>query len=104
MRELKREVVEIRGQAKLIGNQLKEIKSAIEIRSVQPSPAEPKPVEAPQTQRKILKKENYEGIEYRGILELVSTNSRVRYEHDLKEVKSMAKHLRVLCNVTDLKR
>ena len=104
MRELKHEVVEIRGQAKLIGNQLKAIKSAIEIRSVQPSPAEPKPVDAPQTQRKILKKENYDGIQYRGIPELVSTNSTDRYELDLKELKSIAKHLRVTCNVTDLKR
>ena len=36
LRELKQEVVEIRGEAKLIGNQLKAIKSAIEIKSVQP--------------------------------------------------------------------
>ena len=104
MRDLKQEVVEIRGKAKLTGNQLKEIKSAIEIKSVQPSPAEPKPVDALQTQRKILKKEYYDNIRFRGIPELNSTNSRDRCEHDLKEVKAIAKHLRVTCNVTDLKR
>ena len=47
IRELKQEVVEIRGEAKLIGNQLKENKSAFEIKSVQPPPAEPKLVDAP---------------------------------------------------------
>ena len=52
LRELKQEVVEIRGEAKLIGNQLKAIKSAIEIKSEQPPPSEPKPVDAPETQRK----------------------------------------------------
>ena len=104
IRELKQEVVEIKGEAKLIGNQLKENKSDIGIKSVQPSPAEPKPVDVPQTQRKILKKEYCDGIRFRGIPELVSTNSRDRYEHDFKEVKAVAKHLRVTCNVTDLKR
>ena len=86
-----------------MGTSLKEIKSANEIKSVQPSPAEPKPVDAPQTQ-KILKKEYYDSIRRRGIPELVSTNSRDRYEHHLKEVKAIAKHVRITCNVTDLKR
>ena len=102
IRELKQEVLEIRGEAKIIGNQLKEIKSAIEIKSVQPSPAEAKPDDAPQTHTKFLKKQYYDGIRFPGIPELVSTNSRDRYKHDLKEVKTIAKHIRVTCNVTDL--
>ena len=69
---------------------------------MQPLPAEPKLVDDPQTQRKILKKEYYNGIRFRGIPELVSTKTRDRYEHDLKEVKAIAKHLGVTCNITDL--
>ena len=30
--------------------------------------------------------------------------TRDRYEHDLKEVKAVMKHLKVHCNVTDTKR
>ena len=56
------------------------------------------------THRKILKNEWFDGIWFRGIPELVSTNIRDRYEHDLKEVKAIAKHLSVTCNVTDLMR
>ena len=44
-----------------------------------------------------------DGILFRGIPELVSTNSRDRYENDLKDVKAIAKPLRVTCNVTVLK-
>ena len=33
-----------------------------------------------------------------------SNNSRERYEHDLKQVKAVTKHLQITCNVTDLKR
>ena len=44
-----------------------------------------------------------DSIRFRGIPELVSTNSRDRYENDLKDVKAIAKHLRVTCNVTFLK-
>ena len=55
MRELKQEVVEIRGEAKLIENQLNAIKNTIEIISVQPQPLEPKAVDAPQTQGKTVK-------------------------------------------------
>ena len=43
--------------------------------------------------RKILKRERYDGIRLRGIPELVSSNSRERYEQDLKEVKAIAKRL-----------
>ena len=53
---------------------------------------------------KFSNKEYYDGIRFRDIPELVSTNNRDIYEHDLKEVKAIGKHLRVTCNVTDLKR
>ena len=49
-------------------------------------------------------KEQYDGIRFRGIPELKTSNSRERYEHDLKQVKLITKHLNVTCNVTDLKR
>ena len=104
IREIKQEVVEIRGEAKLTGNQLKQTEKAIKIKSVQPSPAVRKPVYAPRTKQKILKEENYDGTRFTGSPELISTNSRIRYEHDLKEVKTIAKHFTVTCNVTDLKR
>ena len=48
--------------------------------------------------------ENFVGIRFRGILELKTNNIRERYEHDLKKVKRVTKHLKVTCNVTDKKR
>ena len=51
-----RKNVEIRGEAKINGNQLKEIKIAIQNQGIQSSPAAPKSVDAPQTQQKVLKK------------------------------------------------
>ena len=54
--------------------------------------------------KKPVNKEQYDGIRFRGIPELNSKSTRERYEHDLKEVKAIIKHLKVFCNVTDIKR
>ena len=53
---------------------------------------------------KKLTKEQKVGIRFQGNPELKTYNSRERYEHDLKKVKLITKHLSVTCNVTDLKR
>ena len=54
--------------------------------------------------KKPVNKEQYHGIRFRGIPELNSKSTRDRYEHELKEVKAIIKHLKVFCNVTDFKR
>ena len=66
-------------------------------------PAEPKLPKEP-SYKKPVNKERYDGIRFRGIPELNSNSTRDRYEHDLKEVKAKMKHLKIFCNVTDLKR
>ena len=58
------------------------------------SPAEPKLPTEP-SYKKPENKEQYDGIRFRGIPKLNSKSTRDRYEHDLKEVKAILKHLKV---------
>ena len=66
-------------------------------------PVEPKLPKEP-SYKKPVNKEQYDGIRFRGTPELNSKSTRDRYEHDLKELKAIKKHLKVFCNITDIKR
>ena len=109
MKELRNDLEETRAEIKVnnlsINAQLQELKSMIEVKTnaAPPPPCEPKPVMHVHHSKKATK-EQYDGIRFRGIPELKTSNSRERYEHDLKQVKLITKHLNVTCNVTDLKR
>ena len=109
VKELRNDLEETRAEIKVnnlsINAQLQELKSMIEAKTIAapPPPCEPKPVMHVHHSKKATK-EQYDGIRFRGIPELKTSNSRERYEHDLKQVKLITKHLNVTCNVTDLKR
>ena len=47
--------------------------------------------------------EQKDGIMFRGICELKTNNSRERYDHDLKQMKEIAKYLKKICNFIDMK-
>ena len=81
--------------------ELHEIKTKIFEKTT--SPAEPKLPKEP-SYKKPVNKEQYDGTWVHGIPELNSKSTRDRYEHDLKELKAIMKHLKVCCNVTDIKR
>ena len=55
----------------------------------------------PKTQKK---KENYDGLRVRGIAESKAKSPRERYEHDVKEVKSILEFLKIDCPIDDLRR
>ena len=108
--KLLQEVEELRAEIKVnnraVNTQLNSIQQELgEKPKTSPHPPtepKPKPIKLPQ-QKTPKNHENYEGIRFRGIPELKSNNSRERYEHDLKQVKAVTKHLQITCNVTDLK-
>ena len=55
IKELEQEVNEMRSEAKLIGNQIKEKRNSVADKVVQPSPKKPKPVNSPLVTKKTLK-------------------------------------------------
>ena len=55
----------------------------------------------PKTQKK---KENYDGLRVRGIAESKAKSPRERYEHDVKEVKSILELLKIDCPIDDVRR
>ena len=112
--EVKKDLDELNAAVKInnlsVQNQLNELKSNLKELMDRPPPPPPEPLfkrantEKPIENQTRSKSEKFDGIRLRGIPELNTKNSRERYEHDLKEVKAIMKHLKVTCNVTDLKR
>ena len=69
-----------------------------------PPPSDLKPTKNQLHQTKNQKNQkNFDRIRFRGISEKKKNSSRERYEHDLKQVKEVSKHLKVTSNVIDLK-
>ena len=64
-------------------------------------PQEPKSVPR-EVHNKAIKRDKFDGNRLRGIPELQSNNRLHRYEHELKELKTIAKRLKVTCTVADL--
>ena len=99
------EIEELRAEIKANNLSLKTKLHEIKTKTFEKTtrPAELKLPKEP-SYKKPVNKEQYGGIRFRGIPELNSKSTRDRYEHDLKEVKAIMKHLKVFCNVTDIKR
>ena len=66
-------------------------------------PVELKRAKEPSCRNPVDKEQN-KRVRFHGIPELNSKSNRYRYEHDLKEFKAVMIHLKVHCNVTDIKR
>ena len=96
--KLHTEIKELRAEIKANNLSLKTELHEIKAKTCEKTtpPAEPKLPKEPSYKKPANK--------FRGLSELNSKRTRDRYEHDLKEVKAIMKHLKVFCNVTDIKR
>ena len=112
-------IKELHETVKILKNQVDEIKNSQNVNNVflnqqlqdlkgnitkAPPPQEPKYTQQKIPNQKRQTNDALDGIRVRGIPELVSNDSRMRYDHDFEEVCAMISHLEVDCNIKDLKR